>query len=325
MKIYNAGNVPLAMAVFLASDSYDHNDDPNTISASTLIKPLRQIILPTRLPPSQTITDVVNLVKSRIGTAIHDGIERAWVHNRENAMRALGYPQHVIERVIVNPTPEQLTPDVIPIYMEQRRDRKLGKWTITGKYDFVGEGRVQDFKSTSTYTYVHQTNNAKYIQQGSIYRWISPDIITQNSMDIHFIFTDWNAMKARQDVAYPPAAVHPQTFELITVAGTEQFISQKLALIDKYWEAEEADMPPCTDEELWRSDPVFKYYKNPLSTGRSTKNFDNAHDAYIRLGEDKNVGIVKEVPGQVTACKYCAAFSICTQKDALIASGDLIL
>jgi hypothetical protein len=43
------------------------------------------------------------------------------------------------------------------------------------------------------------------------------------------------------------------------------------------------------------------------------------------MAEDGNVGLVKEVPGQVTACKYCPAFSICSQKDALIAAGDLIL
>ena len=60
-------------------------------------------------------------------------------------------------------------------------------------------------------------------------------------------------------------------------------------------------------------------------TGRSTKNFDNRHDAYIRLAEDGNVGIVVEVRGQVNACKYCAAFNICTQKDEYLKSGDLVL
>ena len=57
----------------------------------------------------------------------------------------------------------------------------------------------------------------------------------------------------------------------------------------------------------------------------AVKNFDNKQDAYIRLAEDGNVGIVKEQPGQVTACKYCSAFSICSQKDQLIAAGDLQL
>ena len=69
----------------------------------------------------------------------------------------------------------------------------------------------------------------------------------------------------------------------------------------------------------------LEYYKNPEKMSRSTKNFDNKQDAYIFMAENKNVGLVKEVPGQVVACKYCPAFPICEQAKGLIASGDLIL
>ena len=47
-KYLNNSNVPLSLAVFLATDNYDHESD--TISATTLIKPLRQIILAARVP-----------------------------------------------------------------------------------------------------------------------------------------------------------------------------------------------------------------------------------------------------------------------------------
>lgn len=36
-------------------------------------------------------------------------------------------------------------------------------------------------------------------------------------------------------------------------------------------------------------------------------------------------GIVKEVKGQVVACRYCPAFHLCTQKDSYINSGELIV
>jgi len=32
---------------------------------------------------------------------------------------------------------------------------------------------------------------------------------------------------------------------------------------------------------------------------------------------------VIEKPGTVNACKYCPAFSVCTQKDDLLARGEL--
>lgn len=326
-RFANVSEVPLALAVFLATDSYDHNDDPFTVSATTLLKPLRQIILPNRIPAGEGLVNLADMMNSRMGTAIHDGIEKAWMNNYRGAMRDIGLPDRVISRVVINPDDQDLemNPDWIPIYLEQRLKRQLGKWTITGKFDFIGEGKVQDFKSTSTFTYKKQTGADKYTQQGSIYRWLDPKKIHQDRMDIHYIFTDWKGAMAKSDPSYPPKRFHTQSFELLSLNETEAFIRKKLALIEQYWDAPEEEIPQCSDEELWRSEPQFKYYKNPEKTARSTKNFDTMQDAMLRLSEDGNVGIVKEVPGQVTACRYCPAFAVCTQKDQLVVAGDLIL
>lgn len=321
----NVSAVPLSLAVFLATDHYDHNPDPHTLSATALIKPLRQIVLSARVPANDGVVDLIQMMPSRMGTAIHDGIERAWKDNFPTAMETLGYPKGVIKQIRINPTKEELVDGVIPIYMEQRAVRKLGNFNISGKFDFVGDGRVEDFKSTSVYTAIHATNDDKYIQQGSIYRWLNPEIITNNQMAIQFIFTDWSRNKAMQDPKYPQQRIQQKILDLMSIQETEGFIKTKLNLIEKHWDSPEAELPQCSNDDLWRSDPVFKYYKNPEKTSRSTKNFDNRQDALIRLSEDGNVGIVKEQPGQVTACKYCNAFSVCSQKDALIQAGDLVL
>ena len=175
------------------------------------------------------------------------------------------------------------------------------------------------------WTYKNQANNTKYTQQGSIYRWLEPKLIHQDEMDIHFIFTDWKAGMQRSDPNYPPRRFHRQTFPLLSLPETERYIANKLRLIEQYRDAPEDEIPECDADDLWRSEPVFKYYKNPLKVAKSTKNFDNAHDARLRLIEDGSVGVVREVSGQVTACKYCPAFAACTQKDALIRSGDLTM
>lgn len=324
-RFANVSEVPLALAVFLASDYYDYSSDPDEISATTLLKPLRQIILPSRVPPGDGLVNLADMMNNRMGAAIHDSIEKAWTTNYRAAMQSLGYPQKIIDRIQINPKPEEITPDSFPIYLEQRLKRKIGKWTVTGKFDFVGEGKVQDFKSTSTFTYKKQLNADKYTQQGSIYRWLDPKLITQDEMDIHYIFTDWKPAFVKTDPSYPPKRFHKQSFPLLSLAETENFIRRKLELIEQFWDADEEDIPHCDDSELWRSEPVFKYYKNPEKTARSTKNFDTMQEAMIRLSEDGNVGIVKEVPGQVTACRYCPAFAACSQKDLLVASGDLVL
>ena len=271
----NVSSVPLSLAVFLASDSYDHNDDPNTLSATALIKPLRQIVLSSRVTNEASPVDLVQMVPSRLGTAIHDGIERAWKSNYKVAMKAMGYPEKVIERVQINPDPDTLKDGDIPIYMEQRIHKKVGKYTISGKYDFIGDGRVEDFKSTSTFTAMNNTNDSKYILQGSIYRWLNPKIITRNEMAIQFIFTDWSAARARAEDNYPKQRIQQRILPLLSLQETNAFVTRKLSDIEKYWDAPEEDIPLCSDEDLWRSAPVFKYYKNPQKTARSTKNFDN--------------------------------------------------
>lgn len=320
----NVSSVPLSMAVFLATDNYDSVDEPNYISATSLLKPLRQLILAARLPKDESPVDLSNMIASRMGSAIHDAIERAWKDNYANAMKILGYPVGAIKKIRINPPQENQEDGIIPIYLEQRAYKKVGKWTIGGKYDFIGDGRVEDFKSTSVYTYIHKTNDDKYIMQGSLYRWLNPKLVTRDEMAIQFIFTDWQGSKAKTDPNYPPKRIHQKLLKLKSVAETESFVRRKLALIEQYWDAPEDQIPECTDEDLWRSEPVFKFYKNPEKTARSTKNFDNKQDAYTYMAA-AGQGIVIEKPGQVTGCKYCAAFPLCSQKDRLIASGDLLM
>jgi hypothetical protein len=319
----NTSSVPLSLAVFLATDNYDHNSE--TLSATALMKPVRQIILGNRLPEADASVDLIQMVASRMGTAIHDGIEQAWLHNYAVALKNLGYPDKIIDRVLINPEPKDLYEGCIPIYMEQRSTKKVGKYIISGKFDFVGEGRVEDFKTTSVFTAINHTNDDKYVLQLSIYRWLNPEIITQSDGAIQFIFTDWSAARARTEVKYPPQRIQQRILPLKSVAETERYVINKLALIEKHNDSAEADLPLCSDEDLWRSAPVFKYYKNPEKLARSTKNFDTKPEAYIRMAEEGGKGIVLEKPGQVMACKYCNAFALCSQKDDLIAAGDLVL
>ena len=322
----NQTGIPVALAVWLATDNYDHNIDPMTISATSLLKPVRQIILSSRIQ-SQSKIDIASLLASRMGTAIHDSIEKAWIENYESAFKSLGYPDRAISRIRINPELSDLGEDDIPIYLEKRSERKIDGFTITGKFDFVIEGRVEDFKSTGTYTYMTKSKDQDYILQASIYRWLNPEIITADDMRIHFIFTDWKALDAKlqKDKGYPQSKTLEYPLRLMSLQETEHWIKRKLQEIQKYWSSDDLDIPFCTDEQLWRTPPVFKYYKDPNKRTRSTKNFDNAAEAYLRLTQEGGKGIVVEAGGEVKACRYCSAFEICKQKDMYLADGSLII
>ena len=318
MNYTNTSNIPLPLAVFLATDHYDYV--PNVISATSLLKPVRQLILADRLSSEDNLVELSDMVSSRMGTAIHTAIEQAWL-NPTKALKSLGYSDDIIQRIKVNP--ETVEENDIPVYMEKRSFKKVGNHTISGKFDFVAEGKVHDFKSTSTYNYLNQSNANKYILQGSLYRWLNPDIITKDEMLIHYIFTDWSKAESLRNSNYPKARVHSQKYNLLGLDEIEQFVKDKLELYDSMKHQQEKDIPYCTDEELWRKPTVWKYYKNAYAT-RATKNFDNPSEAYA-LQQTNGAGEVREVKGTVSACKYCPAFLLCSQKDELINSGDLIL
>lgn len=320
----NQKNLPLTTAVWLAHDTYDRVVTPDYISATGVIRPLKQIILAMRVDPSDQITDVSDLVASRMGQSIHDSIERAWLSSYERALKNLGYPQNIIDRVIVNPTPDQLAQmeNPIPVYLEQRRIKELMGFKIGGKFDIVAEGTLEDYKSTKVFTYVKGSNHLDYILQGSIYRWLNPEIITNDVMRINYIFTDWLKSRASYDPNYPKTPIISKTFPLMSLQEIESWMLHKLTEIKRLQHAPEEQLPPCTDEELWRTESTWKYYSDPAKLSRATKNFETQAEANSHM-ITKGKGIVIQAKGMVKRCNYCPAFTVCKQKDQYLADGSL--
>ena len=317
----NQTNLPTAIAVWLAHDTYDKAEAG--LSATSLLKPVRQVILSQRIPEGAGITDVSGLIKSRIGTAIHDAIERAWLSEYlEDTLKSLGASDKAVSRVTVNP--ETVDRPCYPIYLELRSSKEVLGVKVTGKFDFIENGKLIDFKTTSTFAYTSGNKDEDYVMQGSIYRWLNPEIITDEFMDICFIFTDWQKNRYLSDPRnYPSSQIISRSFKLHSAAFVQSYVEERVRTLIRLQDVPEKDLPLCTDKELWRKPDTFKYYKNPQKQTKSTANFDNLNDANRRFLEDGAVGLVKTVKGGVSACLYCSAFTVCTQKDKLIESGEL--
>lgn len=321
----NVHNLPISLALWLAYDDYDHNSDDNVISATSLLKPTKSLILGSKTVKEESI-DISTLVPSRMGTAIHTAIETAWLSDKvKDLLAKVGYPAKLISKMLVNPDPETVTADDLAIYMEIRSSKDLMGYTISGKFDFICDGQLEDFKSTGTYTWIKQSNKEKYIQQGSIYRWLNPTLVTNDIMRINYIFTDWSAAKAKQSSDYPKSRVISQEYVLMSLDETESFIKNRLSKLIKYKDCTQEEMPQCTSEELWERESVYKYYKNPEKKTRSTGNFSNYYEAHQRYIDDGGVGEVVTVKGEVVFCKYCPALAICKQAQSLINEGRLNL
>lgn len=309
----NLHNIDISMAVWLVHDDYDFQPRERAISATALLKPTRQIILSGRVT-GESLEDLSARISMRLGHAIHDSIEHAWKTGYKRSLSLLGLPDKVIDRFKINPKPEDVHPGDIPVYIEQRGYRKIGDWTISGKLDMSVDGRLKDAKSTSVFSFIKGNKDENYRLQLSFYKWLHSDKITQDEGDIQFVFTDWQKSMVNTIPGYPPIRIVNHTVSLYSEEETETLIASKIEDLVRYQDASQDALPRCTDEELWRSEPVYKYYSDPTKTdGRATKNFDSLIEANNHLTE-KGKGVVKTVPGQVKACLYCHAFDICEQR-----------
>lgn len=328
-KYSNRGGLSIYAQVFLATDWYDH--EQAGLSATTLLKPIKQVILGKRVEEGMVIPDVADQIASSVGSAVHDGFEKAWTNNPDlvNTLISVGVAPGAAKKVVVNPTPAQVEAGgIIPAYFEIRLQKEVMGIKVTGKFDAVIDGVVEDLKTTSVWTYMKGRKDEDYIAQGSIYRWLDPKLITKDYMNLTFQFTDWSKAQSFAD-GYPPERMLTKRFNLWPVDKTEAYVVKRVEDLVRLMDAPEEMLPRCSDDDLWRSDTVWKYYKNPQKAyepgARSTKNFTNAGDAAYQLSKDGNVGVVVERKGEVKACLYCPGYMVCKQKDELIASGDLIV
>lgn len=310
----NEKNVPLPLQVWAIDNTYTGKNEGKVISATGLLRSVKQIILSRRVSESSS-EDIIDSIEASIGTAIHEGIERAWVLNYEKNLKELGYSDETIAKHKINPI--EVAPGDIPVYLEKRVEKQILDWTVTGQFDMVYNGQLIDFKSTGTYTYETKCKDKDYIMQGSIYRWLNSELITKDTIAINFIFKNW--VEKEHDPNYPPARVLEYKLQLKSIAETTTFILDKLTRLNQYYDSEEKAIPDCTQEELMMKPSKWAYYANPASS-RATRVLDTAAEAY-KLVADKGKGMVEERKGQPVACRYCKGKALCSQYKNFVEKG----
>ena len=325
MNIANPDNINLATAVWLADDAYDYV--PNTISTTTLMRSVRKIILSMRAEKMQRKVSISDLVASSMGTAIHDSIERVWL-NKDRVTKALiklGYSEQEAGRIVINPT--KVEKGQFPIYVENRMAKQVKGMTVTGKYDMVMNGQLQDHKSTSVFGYMKGNKVKDFVLQGSIYRWLDPEIITLDTVQINYFFTDWSKLDSMKNPRYPVLRTIDEKYPLMSYEETDKYVNDKIDLIHMHQETPEPLLPECTPDDLWQDESKYKYYSDPTVTDvtkRSTRSFDTLLEANAFKASKHGVGVVLEQQGKVKACNYCNAKEVCSQKVRLELSGQLL-
>lgn len=313
MQYTNDHKINIAFLPWLLKDDYDFIPAAKTISVTTLLRPIRQIVLSQRI--TNTSTDVSDLIASRLGSTIHESIEQAWLSGAYKKLHLLGYNKDILDRVVINPEPSKVNISDIPVYIEQRTTKKLAGWTVSGKFDVIFDGVLSDIKTTSTYAYLTDSKDEDYQIQLSSYYWLNQNKITSSIAQLCMLFTDWQRYKVKQNPDYPKHRLATKEIKLMSPNHIEAWLTERIKLLEQ--ELEKDEPMECTEKDLWLPKPVFAYYSNPLKMDRATKLFDSVNEANLYCAE-KGKGIVIPKPREPRRCHFCDAFDICSQRKRMI-------
>ena len=359
MVISNKNNISISVALMLVTDDYNYDPRPNSISATGLLQPLRPIAL-RKIHSKELVTeiDVADLVASSTGTAVHDRLESSWINKNKlkRGLRKLGYGKAKLP--LVNPTEEELLENnnkVPVVWVEQQSEMPIEingeEFIVTGKFDIVLEGKLEDlkntiaFKATKALGEIDKFENIvenvdltdisnmlrlqetcptifDYAFQGSVYKMLNPDKITADFMTIQFILKDWKAWETHREF-YPPSNVLGLDMTLFSTEAVKTFIKYKINRLMGIIES--GSLPLCTDIELWRKPPQFKLYKDPSSKRALPKcTFENqalAEETMVTKRAKMPQIEMRVIASEPKRCNYCNVTSVCEQYKKFVEDG----
>lgn len=289
------------MGHWLETDYYPTNDNNKFLSATTILKSDRQIILSKK---SNNTPKPMSMLALRIGTAIHDSIEKSWLKSKNT------------NNIVINPTDLSLVKDKDVLYLEQRKEKSFNSFIISGQFDACLNGQLEDYKTSSVQSYILNPVNMDYIMQLSIYKWLNPDIVTSEYGIINYIFKDWNQSKASVGVDYPSQPIISKKVKLLTNEQVEEYLLNRTNSLLESLDKPDNELPYCTEDELWsRTRTQYQYFSKETNK-RANKNFKTQEEADEYLAEKGYIGTIKikTIKPKIIKCKrYCVAHNECNQ------------
>ena len=278
MKITNKLNLPQP---FVSAVGRDYEIRDNALSATTLLKGTKQIVLERRHANSieQDVADMIWLI---FGTAVHNILEAA------------------------QETESQIK--------EERLYRKVNDIEIGGQFDLYDDKqkKVIDYKTCSVWKIIYQ-DFEDWKQQLLIYAWLLKDCgFEVTSGQVVAVMKDHSKTKAKNDAQYPEFPVKLIDFEFTEsdFAQIEIFIQTKVEDYKRALTLNDDDIAICSEKERWYTGTKYAIMKG--SNKRATKLHDTKVAAEAHLLElGKGYSIVKRDGESKRCLEYCSVKEYC--------------
>jgi len=217
MKLTNKNNLPspFIKAIEYYDKQYKKNSISNSISTTTLLKPVQAVTLEKRYNEKIEV-DASDKLFALEGQILHHMLELA-------------------------------EPDKTKV--ENRVSTQIDGYTVSGQYDLIEDGILIDWKYTSVWKVIYP--NDEWEQQSNINRFL----LHKNGVKIEKLVNivmckDFKPSEAGQG-NYPSHAVMAVPLPLWTLEDTEKFIRGRLRLFKKAEEQKDVQLPSCTEKERW--------------------------------------------------------------------------
>jgi len=255
MKLTNKHDLHPILFTTLAHSDYDFKPKSRQISATTLLKPIKEIVLAQQNPDLLPTMDVTDFTAAKLGSSFHAVLEKVWTEEPHFVTTVIKdyFPEYADRELLVNPTKKQIKKSDNPlvVYIEQRGFISINGWDIFMKFDVVFDGQVQDAKTTSAWKYA-KGDILDYQLQMGMGKIIHPKIIKDiDHFKIHYIFKDWSA-KYENTPNYPSASAISATYPHLPNQEVIDWIEDRLNLLeDTLYSGYDAQDIPCSDHDRW--------------------------------------------------------------------------
>lgn len=275
MKLLNSMNLPQA---FCNAVNLERHNEKGCFSATTLLKGTTSTILTDR-HFDEIEVDVADCVWQIWGTAVHKIFEDSGIDGLK----------------------------------EERFEVPVSHSKVTGRVDLFDEknGILYDWKTASTFK-ITFNDFSDWKKQGLIYAWL----MKQNGIEVkkcRFIalLKDHSKSKAKTDADYPKMPVYNYEFEVTEtdLAEIENFITTRIADLEKAELIPDEELPPCSEEERWHQKGKVAVMKEGRKT--AIKLFDTKEEAEQNM---KALGgtYLEERKGCDRRCsEYCNCNTFC--------------
>jgi hypothetical protein len=268
MKITNKLNLPQAIVEVAMKNNEDYVFNPNSFGVTTLLKPIREIILSRKYRDNieQDVSEMINLL---FGSAFHKMFEEL---QEKDVLKEQKVSYEVLDNMFLS-----------GIY-----DRYNTK-TFT----------IEDYKTSS----VNKNDFSDYKMQGLMYAYLlRKNGLYVENIKFYVFYKDYKQyMKDKLPIEVLEWQVHSSELQDI-----ERIIKEKFKALKDNHNVDDDKLPMCSDKERWYSGEKYAIMKHGSS--KAIKVFDNEQEAKdYGIGDyiEKRSGINLKCEKYCSARKFC--------------------